>query len=71
MTKKKSDHSLNISRCLKIIGNDLRVNNCRDFIFVSVQSELMSGEQETELFKTYRCSVAGGLILPCGIKGHL
>lgn len=45
---KKSDHSLSISRCLKQIGNDLRINKCYEFFFVSVQSELMSGEQETE-----------------------
>jgi len=36
-----------------------------------VPSELMSGEQETELLKTCRCSLAGGLILLCGIKGLL
>jgi uncharacterized membrane protein len=41
-------------------------------IYSPLQSSvLMSGEQETELFKTCRCSLAGGLILLFGIKEHL
>jgi hypothetical protein len=56
---------------LKKLGMIFLVNNCCNFTFISVRSELMSGDQETELFKTCRCSLAGGLILLCGIKGHL